>query len=235
MGIFSRLFRISRAEVHSVIDGFENPIKIIEQGIRDLKEDLHKFMISLAEVKGFSIQMEGIRKDNKNFAMDHESKAILLLKKTQNGQLDMTVAEYLATEAIMKQGDCLEKATEYQKQHEQQQKIVDQLQVNINKLKLTIFIYENDLITLKARSQIASSVKKINQQAIKTDPSSTITMLNEMKAKVETEESLAAVYSQMATESQSIDDEIATALADDKQAKAIEKLNEMKAKLGITQ
>jgi len=52
MSIFSRLFKIGQAEAHSVVDKFEDPIKLTEQGIRDLKKDLMGAMTSLAEVKG---------------------------------------------------------------------------------------------------------------------------------------------------------------------------------------
>ena len=38
MSIFQRLFNVSKAEVHSAIDKFEDPIKMTEQGIRDLKK-----------------------------------------------------------------------------------------------------------------------------------------------------------------------------------------------------
>ena len=37
MNIFRRLFKIGQAEANSAIDGMEDPIKMTEQGIRDLK------------------------------------------------------------------------------------------------------------------------------------------------------------------------------------------------------
>jgi phage shock protein A len=40
MGIFSRLFNVGKAEAHAAIDKLEDPIKMTEQGIRDLKKDL---------------------------------------------------------------------------------------------------------------------------------------------------------------------------------------------------
>ena len=38
MGIFSRLFKVGQAEAHAMVDKLEDPIKITEQGIRDLKK-----------------------------------------------------------------------------------------------------------------------------------------------------------------------------------------------------
>lgn len=53
---FKRLFRIGAAEAHSALDKLENPIKMTQQGIRDLKEDFDKSLKSLAEVKAIAIR-----------------------------------------------------------------------------------------------------------------------------------------------------------------------------------
>ena len=56
MSLFKRLFRVSQAEAHAIVDKFEDPIKMTEQGIRDLKKDLQASMTSLAEVKAIAIR-----------------------------------------------------------------------------------------------------------------------------------------------------------------------------------
>jgi phage shock protein A len=40
MNIIKRLFRIGKAEAHSAIGSLEDPIKMTEQGIREMKEQL---------------------------------------------------------------------------------------------------------------------------------------------------------------------------------------------------
>ena len=56
MGIFSRMLKMGEAETHSLLDKFEDPIKMIDQGIRDLKKDLAQAIKSLAEVKAIAIR-----------------------------------------------------------------------------------------------------------------------------------------------------------------------------------
>ena len=56
MNIFRRLFRIGSAEANSMVDKLEDPIKMTEQGIRDLKGDLGKALEALAEVKALAIR-----------------------------------------------------------------------------------------------------------------------------------------------------------------------------------
>jgi phage shock protein A len=38
MNVFKRLFKVGEAEAHSALDKLEDPIKMTEQGIRDLKK-----------------------------------------------------------------------------------------------------------------------------------------------------------------------------------------------------
>ena len=73
MSIFQRLFNVGKAEVHSAIDKFEDPIKMTEQGIRDLKKDLSSAMTSLAEVKGQAIRLRKQAEDNKKASADWDN------------------------------------------------------------------------------------------------------------------------------------------------------------------
>ena len=48
-GIFERLFKTGQAEAHALMDKMEDPIKLSEQAIRDLKKDLHESTKALAD------------------------------------------------------------------------------------------------------------------------------------------------------------------------------------------
>lgn len=234
MGVFSRLFKVGEAEAHSMIDKFENPIKMSEQGIRDLKKDLQESMKSLAEVKAISLRLKRDVDNNKKLAADYERKAMLLLQKMQSGSVDQSDAERLASEALNKKEECSRKALEAASQFEHQDKMANQLQANVSKLKSTISSYENDLITLKARAKTAAATKKLNAQMSKIDSKSTIVMLEKMKSKVEEDETLAAAYGELADADKSIDDEINLALAGTAEPKkTYDNLAELKAKMGI--
>ena len=56
MGIFSRMLKMGEAESHALLDNFEDPIKMSDQGIRDLKKELAEGIKSLAEVKAIAIR-----------------------------------------------------------------------------------------------------------------------------------------------------------------------------------
>lgn len=235
MGIFSRIFKIGQAEVHSAVDKLEDPIKMTEQGIRDLRTDLQKAMTSLAEVKGMAIRTRRSADNQKKLAADYERKAMLLLQKMQNGELEAGEAERLATQALAEKEQYSAEALRLSQEAEKHENMSSQLEATVNKLKSSIKSYENELVTLKARAKTAAATKKINQQIAKVDSSGTIAMLEKMKSKVEEDESLAMAYGEMAGSlDQSVDAEINAALSSGSTAPASQSLLDLKKKMGIS-
>ncbi len=234
MSVFSRIFKIGQAEAHSAVDKFEDPVKMTEQGIRDLKQDLQQAQNSLAQVKGIAIRTGKDAENKKNFAADYERKAMLLLQKIQSRGLAAAEGERLATEALVKKEEYAREAVRLSKEAEHHGSMANQLEAKVNKIKSAISSYENDLITLKARSRTAESAQKINRQISRIDTSGTVAMLERMKAKVEEEESLAQAYGEIADADKSVDDQIQSALAGEARADAAASLAEMKKKMGMS-
>ena len=234
MGIFSRLFKVGQSQAHAVVDKLEDPIKLTEQGIRDLKSDLQNAMTGLAEVKGVSIRLTKEAEDAKRQADEYERKAMLLLQRFKDGQMDQAQADRLATEALNQKELVSQRATKLGQDAEQQQRMATQLQDKVQQLKTTITTYEQELITLRGRAKTAESTKKINQHLAQVDSSSTIAMLERMKRKVEEDEALAQAYGEVGQVDNSVDTEINKALASGQPSKAQDQLQAMKARLGIT-
>lgn len=233
MSFFSRIFKIGQAEAHAVADKFEDPIKMTEQGIRDLKTDLQAAMTSLAEVKGIALRTRREADNKKKLAADYERKAMLLLQKAQGGGMDLQEAERLATEALSLKEQQAAEALRISQEAERHEQMAAQLQANVNKIRSAVTGYENDLVTLRARARTAASTKKINQQLAKVDSSGTLAMLEKMRAKVEEDESLAIAYGDMATPEKTVADEIQTALESGKSSTAAADLLELKKKMGM--
>lgn len=231
MSIFKRMFRMGKAEVNSALDSLEDPIKLTEQGIKDLKNDLNNAMTSLAQVKGQGIRLKKQAEENAQAAADYERKAMLLLQKAQSGELDAAEADRLATEALSRKEDTATRAQKLAADAAQQEATAANLQSQVDKLKSTIASYENDLITLRARAKTAAATKKINKQLAKVDSSGTVAMLERMKERVDEDESLAQAYGDLAGQPTSADDEIDKALAGGGSSDA--RLAALKAKMGI--
>lgn len=233
MSIFQRLFKIGQAEGHDVINRLEDPIRMTEQGIRDLKSDLQGAMTGLAEVKGLAIRLTKEAEEARRQASEYERKAMLMLQRAQGGHMDMAQAERLATEALTMKDGASERAIRLFKDAEQQQHLASQLQEKIAQFKSTISTHENELMTLRARAKTAAATKKINQQLSQIDSSSTIALLERMKNRVEEDEALAQAYGEVANVGSSVDAEIDRALADSQTMSPQDRLAELKTKMGL--
>tara|TARA_Y100000588_G_scaffold211751_1_gene225879 strand:- start:118 stop:825 length:708 start_codon:yes stop_codon:yes gene_type:complete len=232
-GLFQRLFTTGQAEAHALVDKLEDPIKMSEQAIRDLKKDLGESLKSLAEVKALAIRMNKEAESSKHLAADYERKAMALLQKAESGDMDTADAERLAREALTRKEEAATKALESTQQGQAQDEMVAKIQNNVNALKSKIASYENDLITLKARAKTANATRKINERLSNIDSKGTVALLERMKEKTEEQEALAQAYGDMADASTSVDDEINKALAGGTSSKADDSLAELKAKMGM--
>ncbi len=232
-GFFSRLFKVAESNAHAAVDGLEDPIKMTEQGIRDLKQNLQAAMVSLAQVKSLAIRLHKEGDDHKKRAAEYERKAMLLLKRMEAGEMDAAEAERLATVALEKKEEAVRLAARVGGDHQTQQRMGDQLQAKVDELKRKVTRYENDLVTLRARARTASSMRKINQQLAGVDASGTVAMLEKMKHKVEEEESRAEAYDQLNDVGRTVDDDIDKALTTSSPSASADSLAALKQKMGI--
>lgn len=232
MNIFRRLFKIGQAEANSAVDKMEDPIKMTEQGIRDLRVDLEKSMESLAQVKALAIRAKNDINEFTTKAEDYQQKAMLILKKAQSGELDMSEADRLAKEALIKKEEVNQQVNRTKTEADKFDNSVAQLEKNVQEIKQNISKWENELKTLKARVKVSKATKNLNKQMAEIDNSSTVAMLERMKDKVTQEEALAQAYGDLANAGKSIDDELNKAV-DTTESSAEEDLAKLKEQLGL--
>lgn len=233
MNFFKRLFKIGQAEAHSAVDSLENPIRMTEQGIRDMKGDLDKSLHALAEVKAMAIRARNDAEASEAKAKDYEQKAMIILKKAENGDLSPEDADRLASEALLKKKQNHDSATRSKADQDKFDKSVEQLEGNVKTIRGNISTWENELKTLKARVKVSTATKNLNKQLAQIDGSSTVSMLERMKDKVAEEEALAESYGEIANESRSIDEELEKATADSNEIAVSDDLAALKAKMGL--
>lgn len=233
MEFLKRLFKIGTAEVHSAIDGIEDPITMTEQGIRDMKADLDKSLEALAQVKAMSIRSKNEVADFANKGEDYNEKAMLILKKAQSGELDSTEADRLATEALIKKEEAIVGQKRATADKEKFDLNVSQMESNVQTIKQNISKWENELKILRSRVKVADATKTMNKQMARIDSNGTVALLERMKEKVAQEEALSEAYGDIANNAKSIDDEIDKAI-DVSKTKAKSELEKLKEELGIT-
>lgn len=230
MNIFKRIFRIGQAEIHAVVDKMEDPIKMTEQGIREMKEDLDQAMEAYAKVKALAIRTRNAADKKYEEAAEYENKAVLLLQKLQKQELEKQIAERLAKESLLLKKTSFAEAEELTNQADIHDESSNEVHKNIEVLKYNISKWETELSTLKARVRVADATKIVNKQLAKIDSNSTISMLERMKEKVEEDEALAKAYGEMAHTNKNVKDEIDQAIGTNN---VDDELNELKKQIGL--
>lgn len=233
MNLFKRLFKIGQAETNSAIDHMEDPIKMTEQGIRDMKLDLDKSLEALAQVKALAIRAKNDQDEFQNKAEEYQNKAIIILKKGHSKEMESSEADRLAKEALVQKEIADQQMVRAKEESAKFDNNVAQLQKNIQTIKANIGNWENELKTLKARVKVSNATKSLNKQMAELDSTGTVSMLERMKEKVAQEEALAEAYGDIANASKSIDDELDKA-ADTTKAKANDDLEKLKTQLGLS-
>lgn len=232
MNIFKRLFRIGQAEIHAAVDKMEDPIKMTEQGLRELRADLSEATEAYAKVKALAIRTENnqlqIQQESRNYA----EKAILIMQKAQSGQVDLVKAEDLAREALSLHKKYYLESEDLGQQVVALQQSSREMLRNTEILKDNMEKWEKELRTLKARVKVSKATEQVNKQLAHVDSHGIIAMLERMRSKVEDQESLARAYGEISREKNSRKEELDNLLKDD--SLSIEKdLQAIKDKLGI--
>lgn len=233
MNIFRRLFKIGQAEANSAIDHMEDPIKMTEQGIRDLRTDLEKSLESLAQIKALAIRAKNDIETFTSKAEDYQQKAMLILQRAQKGELDATEADRLAKQALVKKEETIQEISKTKSEAENLDNSVAKLEQSVQEIKQNIHKWESELKTLKARVKVSKATKNLNKQMAELDSSGTVAMLERMKDRVVQEEALAEAYGDLANSSKTIDDELNDAI-DEKEHNAETDLAKLKQQLGFT-
>lgn len=215
MNLFLRILKFFQSEAHAVVSKFEDPVKLIEQGIRDLKKDFDESMKSVAQIKAIAIGAKKELEVKKQIAADYEQKAMALLGKAQKGELDGAEADRLAGEALKKRQEALKEVQRLSTEIKNYDASLEVMEKKILELKNKIKESENEYSSLKARATVAKTTKKINQQLSSMSSDSTMAMIEEMKTKIQAEENLAEAYAQTGMLETSVDDEINNAIGTD--------------------
>ena len=204
ISIFKRLLKIGQAEIHALVDRMEDPIHLIEQGNRDLKEELATYTERLARAKASKIRLENRAAQNRDKAKVMEEKARAALQKGDTGELGADDANRLAKEALLQkleaQAEQKDLEQEIERQKEEVEKIAQQLEI----LRHNISKWEKELTILKAKHTVTQASELVNRHIATMDTGGTIEMLERMKMKTANSEDLARAYAEIAAQNANI-------------------------------
>lgn len=211
MGFFKRLFTWGKSEANSALESLEDPIKMADQGVKDLEQDLDKSIKALASVKASCITSKNELDKAMQDVKEYENKAMLLLKAAEVGKMSQDEADKLATQCLEKKSQIAQSLPVLQANYNKYQASVQKLESSVKSLKAQIDKWKNEAKMLKARAKVSEATANVNKQLAGIDSTDTIAMLERMKEKVNEQEALAESYLEISesTKDRDIDSAIA--------------------------
>lgn len=232
MSIFERLFKVGQAEAHAAMDKLEDPVKMLDQYVRDLKRELAESVNLLAEEKGLTKVTVENYETKKRLVADWEAKATVLVEKATRGELIEAEADRLATEALARRDGILQnEIPSLERDAQAQQERVKQLEERIEEFRREIQKSESEIVTLKSRAKTAAAGEKISKKLAGLDSSGTLSRIAEMRRRVQEQEARAEAYIEIAGKSTSLESEIQKALGPSTATSSSNSLAALKAKL----
>jgi phage shock protein A len=183
------------------MDSLEDPIKMTDQGIKDLEEDLEKSIKALATVKASCITAKNDLEKAKQDITDYQNKAMTFINAANAGKMSQEEADKLATQCLEKKSQRSRDLPQLESNYNRLQTQVTKFEDTIKNLKSQIDKWKNEAKMLKARAKVSEATANVNKQLAGIDSTDTISMLEKMKEKVTEQEALADSYLEIAANS----------------------------------
>ena len=208
MGLFERIFRIGKSEANAVVDKLEDPIKMADQVLRELKDNYQQAIVGESEVKAAALQHRAEEQKARAKADEWEKKANDLLDLVEEGKLDAEKGNSLASTAAESHDQAAKQANEYAAMAQKEEQALAVMETAIQQLKDKIAEAENRTNLLKSRAKTAEVSEKINKTLSSVDTDGLMGTLDRMDAKVTAQEFRSQAYAEVRDTTLSSEQEI---------------------------
>lgn len=148
MSLLERLSRLIRSNVNDLISKAEDPSKIIEQALIDMREAHREARSEVAEAMAGAARLEREASTNRQISEEYQSKAEEALRAGK---------EELAREALRRSQNHKDLAKGFDEQLQMQNTTVEQLRTQLRALEARIDEMENKKTLLLARQKTAQA------------------------------------------------------------------------------
>ncbi|MUT65282.1 PspA/IM30 family protein [Paenibacillus sp. NEAU-GSW1] len=201
MSIFKRLRDLTLSNVYALIEKAEDPIKLTDQYIRDMTEDLEDAEKAVAA----QIALE------KKFKQLYEEQAQLAEKRTEQAHIAAQAQNIdLARRALEEKKSAEAKAAEYKTSYDNNKAMADTLRAKLDEMREQLTEMKNKRETIAARYNAAKAQEKINKSIAGFGTDSASAGLKRMEEKMLEMEARAEASNELAqSKGKSLDDEFA--------------------------
>ncbi|MFD2371106.1 PspA/IM30 family protein [Brevibacillus sp. GCM10020057] len=200
MSIFKRLRDLTMSNLYALIEKAEDPIKMTDQYLRDMQEDLEEAEKAVAA----QIALE------KKFKVLYEEQEALVKKREEQAHVAAQAKNIdLARRALEEKKAAEQKMNEYKDAYEKNKAAAEGLRDKLAEMKKQVTELKNRRETLVARVNAAKAQKTINQTMAGFDSNSAMAGLKRMEDKALQLEAEAEASGEVYKKEKSLDEEIA--------------------------
>jgi phage shock protein A len=209
----------------------DDPVKLAEASILELKKDLTESQKSLSEVKALTIRTQKEKDIAEKSCIELETRAMDILLKGKNGELPEAEAERRAVMLLDQREKIMTNVRVGEENIKHYRAMLQKLEANNLKIYEQVSEWENELKTLKARNRMNEASKKMHERLSKMDDSNTQMLIDKMRQNTEEQEILAQAYQEITQPLQTKADDEVDKILGYKSTGAMESLNRLKLKL----
>lgn len=200
MSIFKRLRDLTLSNVYALIEKAEDPIKLTDQYIRDMQEDLEDAEKAVAQ----QIALE------KKFKLLYEEQAALVEKRNEQAHKAAQAQNIdLARRALEEKKAAEQKMNEYKASFEQNKALADNLRGKLEEMRKQLTEMKNKRETLVARYNAAKAQNEINRAMAGFGSDTAAAGLKRMEEKMLQMEAQAEASNELTAKGKSLDEEFA--------------------------
>lgn len=222
MSIFERLFRIGKANVNAAVDKLEDPVKIIDQVLRELDEDVEKVTAAVTSQMAVEKRFERELK---------EAEELVAKRDSQARQALVAGNEELAREALADKAKQVEKRDKVQESYDRAKATADKLREQLRDLKARVTDMKDQRSTLIAQAEAAKAQQKINSTMKGVGTNDVGATFNRMEEKIKKMHDEADAAFELANEDKSLDQKFEEQLKTSKSNAVDDELAALKAEL----
>lgn len=130
------------------------------------------------------------------------------IAKAEQGDITMEEADGYALKALSQKDQILRVSSANEQNLRAYENMIRKLELDVQKIRTQINTWEGELKTLKVRSRLSETSRRLNERMSSIGNSSMSSMLEDMKMKVEEQEALAQSYEDVASLKDGVDDEV---------------------------
>lgn len=204
--IFARVTNLARANIHAMLDGAEDPEKMMDQMIRDYTSNIQEAEQAVAQTLGNLRMLEDDAKEIEQSVDEWGKKAAAAMTRSQQMAAEgrseeATRFENLARVALSKQVELEQQLSDMRPNIETQSQVVENLRTGLERMKDRLAEIKRRRDELVARARVVEAQSQVNDALKAVDVHDPLSEVSRFEEKIRREEAKVRGQTELAASS----------------------------------